>query len=404
MLYPSSDIVTFSHLSSAFFADYLEIVERKGVGHPDTLCDGLSEALSQALLKYYLAHCGSCLHYNVDKVLLSGGSAVAGFGGGKILAPITITIAGRATAVFGGRKLDLDDIVQNTTIAYFEALFPNLKAGRDFIVHSQLHPGSEELTDLFAKHKGDVPLANDTSVGVGYAPLSPLERLVLDLDADLQLLHAQRPTFGLDSKIMALRHGNKLNLMVACAMVGAYLPSLRDYDHAKQALQTRLLHLAQPIYAATDVWVNAADHSESGKVYLTVTGTSAEAGDDGETGRGNRANGLITPLRPMTIEAMSGKNCMNHTGKLYTLAAQKIANIVTEKLAEVRSCVCYLVSRIGAPITQPQLLHLCLDAPIDANGRFPQTLLKTIEDLAMEEIKMVPSYWRYFIATEGSHR
>ena len=48
----------------------VEIVERKGIGHPDTMCDALAEELSQALCKYYLEKSGLVLHHNVDKALL----------------------------------------------------------------------------------------------------------------------------------------------------------------------------------------------------------------------------------------------------------------------------------------------------------------------------------------------
>jgi S-adenosylmethionine synthetase len=54
-------------------AQRVEIVERKGLGHPDTICDLLSERLSVALSKYYLGQFGLILHHNVDKALLAAG-------------------------------------------------------------------------------------------------------------------------------------------------------------------------------------------------------------------------------------------------------------------------------------------------------------------------------------------
>ncbi len=53
--------------------------------------------------------------------------------------------------------------------------------------------------------------------------------------------------------------------------------------------------------------------------------TSVEMGDDGATGRGNRGNCLITPMRPMSIEAIAGKNPVNHVGKIYNVIAQQVA-------------------------------------------------------------------------------
>lgn len=80
---------------------------------------------------------------------------------------------------------------------------------------------------------------------------------------------------------------------------------------------------------------------------LVVSGTSAEAGDDGEVGRGNRINGLITPGRPMSLEAAAGKNPVSHVGKIYNVLARDIAEAVVARVPEVASAECCMVSRIG---------------------------------------------------------
>lgn len=45
----------------------MEIVERKGKGHLDSICDALADELSNALSRVYLERFGSILHHNVDK-------------------------------------------------------------------------------------------------------------------------------------------------------------------------------------------------------------------------------------------------------------------------------------------------------------------------------------------------
>src|SRR5580692_6526516 len=77
----------------------VEIVERKGIGHPDSIIDGACEAVSIALSKYYLDNFDVIFHHNVDKGLLVGGSSHAEFGGGRVTDPIYILVAGRATDV-----------------------------------------------------------------------------------------------------------------------------------------------------------------------------------------------------------------------------------------------------------------------------------------------------------------
>jgi S-adenosylmethionine synthetase len=110
---------------------------------------------------------------------------------------------------------------------------------------------------------------------------------------------------------------------------------------------------------SADVEINTADRPPD-SLYLTVTGTSAEAGNDGEAGRGNRANGLITPYRPMTMESLAGKNPVSHVGKLYNIAAGLIAQQLAEGIDGVLAANCVLVSRIGEPISSPQIVDVRL--------------------------------------------
>jgi len=88
----------------------IEIVERKGLGHPDTICDALAEVLSRNLCREYRSRFGEILHHNVDKALLCGGQAMAEFGGGRVLAPIEIYLAGRAISEVGNVALPISEI------------------------------------------------------------------------------------------------------------------------------------------------------------------------------------------------------------------------------------------------------------------------------------------------------
>jgi S-adenosylmethionine synthetase len=207
-----------------------------------------------------------------------------------------------------------------------------------------------------------MPLANDTSIGVGYAPLSPLEGAVLRVDAHLRSEAVRRihPELGEDLKLMAVRHGGAVHLTVADAFVDRHVTHTDDYLERKAALRSLVTDQLAPLFDAVEVQVNAADDPKRGNLYLTVTGTSAEAGDDGEAGRGNRANGLITPMRPMTMESIAGKNPVSHVGKIYNVAAGRIARALCDRIGDVRSATCLLVSRIGAPVTEPQLVDVRL--------------------------------------------
>lgn len=332
----------------------VELVERKGRGHPDTMADGLSEAFSQALSNHYLEQCGTILHHNVDKLLIAAGCSAPAFGGGELITPFDIYLAGRATISHNGMDVAVEDIARQTVVdwlgANFHALDPELSAN----VRCLVRPGASELVELFGRQ--GVPLANDTSIGAAFAPLSPTEQLVLAAERYLtsQTSTTEHPERGEDVKVMAMRDGNEVQLTIACAMIGKYLDTLGDYIEAKRMLASDVLSLPEAA-AVGDIAisVNAADDLATGSIYLTVTGTSAEAGDDGQTGRGNRINGLITPLRPTSMEAIAGKNPVNHVGKLYNVVAQRICNSIIELVKEVERVQCAVLSEIGRPIDQP---------------------------------------------------
>jgi S-adenosylmethionine synthetase len=343
----------------------LEIVERKGLGHPDSICDSLAENLSLALCRAYLDRFGEILHHNVDKALLVGGRARPAFGGGEILEPIEIHLAGRATARVGDVAIPIAELAHESTRAWFRKNLRAVDFDRHVRLQSHVRPGSVELRGLFEKSGSSrIRLANDTSCGVGYAPLSPLEELVLELERQLNSPEFLRrnPAGGEDVKVMATRSSNVVSITVSRAFIGAELGSMADYEAAKAVVLERATALARSRFAEVRTRVNAADDVERGGVYLTVTGTSAEAGDDGEVGRGNRLNGLITPNRPMSLEAVAGKNPVTHVGKLYNIVARAAAESIARELApDVARAEVFLSSRIGDAVNEPAIAEVRLE-------------------------------------------
>jgi len=221
----------------------------------------------------------------------------------------------------------------------------------------KLGEGSGDLQEVFGEEGAEVPMSNDTSFGVGHAPLTETEEIVLSVERGLNGAYAaDHPELGPDVKVMGKREGDRIDITVAAAMVDAYVDGLDAYDDAVASVRDYVTGVARDL---TDrevaVDVNTADDYEEGSVYLTVTGTSAEMGDDGSVGRGNRANGLITPNRPMSMEATSGKNPVNHIGKIYNLLSTDIAETVVAEVDGIRDLQVRLLSQIGRPIDQPHV-------------------------------------------------
>jgi S-adenosylmethionine synthetase len=389
--------VVLSELAAA--DDGVEVVERKGLGHPDTICDALADVLSRSLCREYRRRTGRILHHNVDKALLSGGRAAPAFGGGSVLSPIEIYLAGRAVTDLGTDHIPIDEIARESAQAWLAANLHALDADRHVRIRSLVHPGSQDLQTLFGRGKPQqVPLANDTSFGVGHAPLSALERLVLAIETTIngRERRRQNPAWGEDVKVMGIRCGDAVDLTVACAMIGAHLAHVDDYLHEKSRIADLVRRCAaEHGFDSASVAVNAADDPAAGDVYLTVTGTSAEAGDDGQVGRGNRVNGLITPCRPMSLEAAAGKNPVSHVGKIYAVTAQDMAKRLVRDLPEVSHAQCLLVSRIGAPITHPSLLHIGLRT---RDGGPAGPLRPRAQAIAAEALAGIPGLVDDFVA------
>jgi S-adenosylmethionine synthetase len=370
----------------------VEIVERKGLGHPDSICDALAEELCLELSRFYLEHAGRILHHNVDKALLVGGVSRTHFGGGEVLEPIRIFLAGRATLAFDGVTVPVAEIAEHAARRWFEQHLHALDAHRHVVVSTLVRPGSADLVDLFDAQRGEQRvLANDTSCGVGYAPLSEVERVVLAVEGQLNTAAARaaEPAFGEDVKVMAVRCDDRVQLTIARAMVDAALRDLTDYAKAAERAAELVLETAAEVTSLpVTVGVNAADDLGAGRVYLTVTGTSAEAGDDGQAGRGNRVNGLIAPGRPMTMESVAGKNPVSHVGKLYNLAAGLAAERIVASLPTVLGAECRMISRIGHPIEEPDLVEARLTG---VDPEHEPELAREVERILREELAHLPN-------------
>jgi S-adenosylmethionine synthetase len=353
----------------------VEIVERKGLGHPDTICDAIAEDFSRTLSRYYLENFGVVLHHNVDKALLCGGRSRAEFGSGEVLEPIDLYLAGRATTDVGGRRVPVEELAIECARRWFSEHLSEVDVEQHLRIHCVVREGSADLTELFGRGPSRRTIfANDTSLGVGYAPLSAFEQLVLDIERELNSegFRKDHPAGGADVKVMGLRRGEESNITIARAFKALPIADLNSYVSAKDTVESAARALAEQRGFAPEVSVNVADDPNAGSVYLTLTGTSAEAGDDGEVGRGNRVNGLITPHRPMSLEAAAGKNPVNHVGKLYNVAAREIAEHVVETQPVVKQAVCTLLSAIGKPVDEPQLARVELTMFDGATAEVPQ--------------------------------
>lgn len=352
----------------------VEFVERKGVGHPDSLCDALAERLARDLAVHYQQRFGHLRHFNVDKALLMAGQVHVGFGGGEVLQPSRIILAGKADTRDG-----LPPLGELTRNAYAElgALLPWAQLPGDYDIDIHLNPSSSDLLPLLERGSDatGAPLANDTSFAAASFPRSPLENAVLSIERAIASDDfRERVPVGADVKVMGFRQLNRVQVTVAAAMLARRVPSFEAYCEAKAAVRAEAERVVREAFErdgrALDeisIMVNRADQGPD-SVYLTLTGSSAEAGDDGQVGRGNRVGGLITPGRFTSLEAACGKNPVGHVGKLYHAIGLEIADALL-LMEPVTSASVRLLSQIGRPIDNPVAVELELSGEIDDEVR-----------------------------------
>ncbi len=384
----------------------VELVERKGLGHPDYISDAAAEAASRALSLYYLERYGRILHHNLDKVLLVGGQASPRWGGGEVIQPIYIIVSGRATTEVktsdGIESIPVGTIIINAVKSWIRENFRFLDPDEHMIIDYKIGKGSVDLVGLFEASES-VPRANDTSFGSGYAPLSTLERLVYETERLLNSreVKSRIPAVGEDIKVMGLRRRDKIELTIASAIISHKVLDPGEYQAVKEEVKEIVLDHASRIAPNSDVnvYVNTGDLPDKNVYYLTVTGTSSEHGDDGMTGRGNRANGLITPLRPMSLEATAGKNPVSHVGKIYNVVANDVAYKIYNEVSGVKEVYVKILSQIGRPIDDPLVADV--KVKVDDGREVTPDMRREIEGIVDEALAGITRYTEKIIKGEA---
>ncbi|MFJ9648360.1 methionine adenosyltransferase [Streptomyces sp. NPDC101206] len=319
-----------------------ELVERKGVGHPDTMCDAIAERMS----RYYSLHClkefGGVAHHWFDKVTLYGGGADTDYLRGELTSPYRVMVFGKAAFRVGTVDIPVQELFFRAAADVLAEVTTGFDAARHLVVElgvvdhqgsgrgrSRYQPGSSQ--DLVPLRSGGL-VSNDTNLLHGYAPLSRLETVVLGLE---QLVNGasfkeRHPDSGWDVKVFGSRRRDAFSLVVNMPFLAARIESMDHYLARKAVVQGELeQYIASLGIRDVRLLMNATDRN--GRPYLTALGSVADTGDVGVVGRGNRVNGLITPMRPMSIEAPAGKNPLDHTGKIYNVMAMRLARQVHEE-------------------------------------------------------------------------
>jgi S-adenosylmethionine synthetase len=367
-----------------------EIVERKGLGHPDTMADLVAEVFCHRYARHCLDTVGLVPNHSADKVTLAGADTVVRLGGYDVVTPIQAYYFGKVTRRVAGVALPVEEIFDAAVddVLALATRYPGIrehtaKHVRAVVGHPiDHHPGYyqpvsvEQLQSIATTER----FANDTVACSGTASPTGVEQLVLDLERRLQGpgFTAEVPGTGSDIKVLAIRDGAALDVTVCLPFHPEEIPSWREYDARLEHARKLVLDFVEsrPVPGVDDVTLHLNGRDVPGRGYLAPFGTCLGKGDVGAVGRGNRYSGLISSSRTLSVEAPAGKNVMHHTGKLYTVLAGTIAEDIRDRLgveAEVT-----VTSRVGQRLELPSAVVVSLYESADRDD--------AIRDLVAEHL------------------
>lgn len=408
-------IINYSKNPISINDQEIEIVERKGIGHPDTISDSIAEEISVEYSKYCLENFGCILRHMIDKISVTGGLTKVSFGGGKFISPAKIKLNGRFTESVGNIKIPYMEIAEKVIYKYFENVYFNFK--KEYIVienntHSSPGPGiifdengdsKNERKGFFMdqtietiKYHNNSERSNDTSTAVCYFPVSNLENIVIKTEKYLNSKECKElyPYVGTDIKVMGVRNKKDIEITICLPLISHFVTDYDDYANKIDVVTKSLKEflIAESFGSNVKVFINTRDRSNHDDLYMTLLGSALESGDEGSVGRGNRIHGVIPFTRNITMEASCGKNPVYHIGKIYTSLSYVISREIYNRY-RIENII-FITSQIGRDLSSPWILSVELKSEIDKVTKFE------IETLINSYLNDIPSVTKMIINRE----
>lgn len=351
----------------------IEIVERKGIGHPDTLADALAESVSMEYARYCKANFGAILHHNVDKLYIGAGHFKIGYGFCEMLEPVKVFVNGRMSKSFNGSNIDLDQICQKAIRQYLGSTLPYL--GEDQVAINSNSTQHTKVPHWFSpRGKIDLPeyenlRANDTSVCVSHWPMTTSERLAYELERYFWDMKEDFPVpkfkqFGQDIKVMVSREDHHIDVTVCLPVISTQISSLDDNDFYVLEAEDALNKLAEEIVAGTEYSVRVRANPYQ-RIYMLGIGSCIECGEEGVVGRGNMNSGIIPIFRSHSVEAWAGKNPVYHTGRVLGFLTMNLAKAIFNKLGV--KCTVIAMTKNSHSLLPPYMLSVEVDQDISSD-------------------------------------
>lgn len=382
-----------------------EAVERKGIGHPDSMADMIADEFSKVYIKTSLEKWGGVLNHWVDKTTLIGASTIAHIGRFFVKQPIQGLLIGKISDGLPEAKLDLYELFHEASSHVLGGAL-NAEIPRDNIclkVVNSVGNQPDHARNFYAPSTADVlqtrdvheQTANDTVICSAYAMKNNLGDLVRRLENKITSptngLIVLYPQVGTDVKILAFREGNEIGLTLCVPIHPERIRTRSDYNDILWELKRQIFTEASALARrqrckVVSLKLNTKDNENS--AYIAPFGTALGKGDCGVVGRGNRINGIINNLRPATTEAPSGKNPLHHVGKIYTMVCQLYVNTLVHRFDVDYASLC-LITCNGADLRRPMRAYLQVSGGQVSDQELSEALNEYLENC--------PSLWMRFI-------
>ncbi len=355
----------------------IEVVERKGVGHPDSLADALANEVSVKFSRYCLDRFGFVLHHNVDKLFIGAGHFQNDYGSCERISPIQVRVNGRMSNVLGNEHIDIESIQREAVSQYLFQVLPRLTV--DDVV---ITPNATQCTKVphwfTPRNRDDVPdatapKANDTSFCVSHWPPTPAESIAYRLERYFWeekdgFAIPRFPEIGQDIKVLVLRQENRLEVTLCVPTISVHTASYEQYRDMIMEHEKKLQELAESIISChrLDVSVRINPYQ---RLYMLGVGSCIECGEEGMVGRGNTISGIISSHRVHTQESWAGKNPVYHTGRVLGYLTSKLAHAVSARLNV--KCSVSAMTRCGDSLIPPRFLGVSVDQDVNPKDLEP---------------------------------
>ena len=351
-----------------------EIIERKGMGHPDTLADKLAEECSRAYSNYCIENFGCVLHHNFDKLYIGAGCFRYENGQTNMYDKVKVYLNGRASNTMNGKTIDIDSIVRPVIKKYLNSVMPRLDVEKEVEIHCNCTQNTKIKNWFSPDNINDVPdatnvFANDTSVCVSHFPPTFCEDLVMKIEQFFWKYEDNYPTprfkdIGQDIKVMLSRINNDITISICIPVYLDCFNTKEEYENIVKKYEYAITEFANKFntnkYNIT-VGVNKLCNKDF-RMYSLIKGSCIECGEEGVVGRGNNSQGLIPVFRSHTMEAPSGKNERYHTGRVLSFLSEKAIERIANEL-NLKGSI-YVLTRNGNDLLNPFLCYISIDKEI----------------------------------------